>query len=87
MAPMGLGLGWHQQAEVGGKGEAAMAQTQRGSIAKGAREAGETAQLVWHLLHERGGWGLTPQHPHRCPAGMAAACDPSIPGKPTTLGD
>lgn len=46
MAPMGLGLGWHQQAEVGGKGEAAMAQTQRGSIAKGAREAGETAQLV-----------------------------------------
>lgn len=29
MAPMGLGLGWHQQAEVGGKGEAAMAQTQR----------------------------------------------------------
>lgn len=46
MAPMGLGLGWHQQAEVGGKGEEAMAQMQRGHIAKGAREAGETAQLI-----------------------------------------
>ena len=41
MAHMGLGLGWHQQAEVGGKGEEAMA-----PIAKGARKLGK--QLSWY---------------------------------------
>lgn len=46
MAHMGLGLGWHRQAEVGGKGEEAIAQTQRGPIAKGARKLGR--QLSWY---------------------------------------
>lgn len=43
MAHMGLGLGWHRQAEVGGKGEEAMAQTQRGPIAKGGGSWGDSS--------------------------------------------